>query len=78
MTDIHTPLINKSDDTLSGIPVFYGTRVPVQSLIDYLSTGESMDTFLGDFPTVTREQVVRFLEEAGHLVIAEANEDSDR
>ena len=78
MVDTNTPLINKSDGILSGTPVFYGTRVPAHSLIDYLSTGESIDTFLEDFPTVTREQVVRLLEEAGQLVIAGADEDSDR
>lgn len=58
------PLIWKSDDILSGTPVFYGTRVPVRNLIDYLSNGDSIETFLEDFPTVTRAQVLRFLESA--------------
>ena len=57
---METPLIMQSDDILSGTPVFYGTRVPVQNLIDYLSTGEMID----DFPTVSREQVIRFLKDA--------------
>ena len=56
-----SPLIIKSDEILSGRPVFYGTRVPVQNLIDYLSTGETIDEFLDDFPTVSREQVIRFV-----------------
>jgi len=59
---METPLITKSDEILSGIPVFYGTRVPVQNLIDYLTTGETIDEFLDDFPTVSREQVIRFLD----------------
>jgi len=57
------PLIYQSDDTLSGTPVFYGTRVPLRSLIDYLSGGETIEMFLEDFPTVSREQAVRFLED---------------
>jgi uncharacterized protein (DUF433 family) len=69
-------LIIKDPDILSGIPVFRGTRVPVQNLIDYLATGETIDTFLEDFPTVKREQVLQFLELAGILVTAEANENS--
>jgi uncharacterized protein (DUF433 family) len=47
------------------MPVFRGTRVPVQNLIDYLTRGETIDTFLDDFPTVKREQVIQFLELAG-------------
>ena len=64
---METPLITKSDEILSGIPVFYRTRVPVQNLIDYLTTGETIDEFLDDFPTVSREQVVRFLETSDSL-----------
>jgi uncharacterized protein (DUF433 family) len=52
-----------------------GTRVPVKNLIDYLSAGETIDAFLDDFPTVSRELVIRFLEEAG---AAAAHEDSHR
>ena len=66
-------VIVKDPEILSGMPVFRGTRVPVRNLIDYLSTGETIDTFLDDFPTVTREQVIRFLEEAGAMA---AHEDS--
>jgi uncharacterized protein (DUF433 family) len=49
---------------MGGTPVFRGTRVPVQTLIDYLEAGDSIDEFLAGFPTVTREQVIAFLEEA--------------
>lgn len=73
---MHDDLIIKDPDILSGMPVFRGTRVPVQNLIDYLATGETIDSFLDDFPTVKREQVLRFLELAGALVAAEANEHS--
>lgn len=49
---------------MGGTPVFCGTRVPVQTLIDCLDAGESIDQFLEGFPSVTREQVITFLEEA--------------
>jgi len=55
---------------MSGTPVFTGTRVPVQTLIDFLEAGESIDDFLEGFPTVSRELVVSFLEEAKDLMIA--------
>jgi uncharacterized protein (DUF433 family) len=55
-------LINHDKEILGGIAVFYGTRVPVQNLIDYLATGETIDAFLDDFPSVRREQVVQYLE----------------
>jgi len=58
------PIVTSSADILSGTPVFAGTRVPVQALIDYLEGGETIDDFLTGFPTVRREQVVAFLEEA--------------
>ncbi len=48
-------------EILGGIPVFTSTRVPVQNLIDYLTTGETIDAFLDDFPAVTRQQVIKFL-----------------
>ncbi|MBA3871097.1 MAG: DUF433 domain-containing protein [Anaerolineae bacterium] len=71
-----TPLIYKGQDVMSGTPVFYGTRVPVQTLIDYITTGDTIEIFLEDFPTVSREQVVRFLETAGHFMIAHADENT--
>jgi len=54
---------------MSGAPVFAGTRVPVQTLLDYLKGGDSIDEFLEGFPTVTREQVIAFLEEAEEQII---------
>jgi uncharacterized protein (DUF433 family) len=57
-------IITTSPDVMGGTPCFAGTRVPVQTLIDYLKGGETIDDFLDGFPTVTREQVVAFLEEA--------------
>jgi uncharacterized protein (DUF433 family) len=48
---------------MSGVPVFSGTRVPIQTLFDYLKAGESIDDFLEGFPTVTRERVISLLEE---------------
>ena len=49
---------------MGGAPVFPGTRVPVQTLLDYLEAGDSIDEFLEGFPSVTRDQVIAFLEEA--------------
>ncbi len=68
-------LITISDEILSGIPVFYGTRVPIHNLVDYLAAGDTIEAFLDDFPSVTREQVVEFLKSAEALMIAHVNED---
>jgi uncharacterized protein (DUF433 family) len=57
-------VISRSPDIMGGTPVFCGTRVPVQTLLDYLEAGESIDEFLEGFPSVTREQVIGFLEAA--------------
>jgi uncharacterized protein (DUF433 family) len=67
------PIITSSLDIPSGTPVFAGTRVPVQALIDYLQGGETIDDFLAGFPTVRREQVVAFLEEATARMSAKAS-----
>lgn len=56
---------------MSGVPVFTGTRVPVQTLIDYLEGGESIKDFLKGFPTVKKQQVIAFLEEGKERVFAE-------
>jgi len=55
-------LIQRSDEILGGTPVFNGTRVPVQTLVDYLKHGHSLEEFLDDFPTVRREQAEEFLQ----------------
>ena len=57
-------------EIMSGAPCFVGTRVPIQNLIDYLEGGDSIEDFLEGFPTVSREQVVAFLEEAKDRVLA--------
>jgi uncharacterized protein (DUF433 family) len=67
------PIVTSSPDILSGTPVFAGTRVPVQALIDYLEGGETIGDFLAGFPTVKREQVVAFLEEATARMTATAS-----
>lgn len=64
MATAKQPLITSTPDILGGTPVFCGTRVPVQTLIEYLEGGQTIDDFLEGFPTVTREQVIAFLEEA--------------
>jgi uncharacterized protein (DUF433 family) len=66
------PLIICSPDIMGGTPVFAGTRVPVQTLLDYLEGGETIDDFLEGFPTVSREQVIAFLEEAKDRMVAAA------
>ncbi len=63
------PIITSSPDVMGGTPVFAGTRVPVQTLLDYLKAGESIDDFLEGFPTVSKEQVIAFLEEAEEQII---------
>ena len=67
------PIVTSTPDILSGTPVFAGTRVPIQALIDYLEGGETIDDFLAGFPTVKREQVVAFLEEATARMISKAS-----
>jgi uncharacterized protein (DUF433 family) len=57
-------VLTRNPDVMGGAPVFSDTRVPVQTLLDYLEAGESIDDFLEGFPSVTRAQVVAFLEEA--------------
>lgn len=66
------PLITSSPDRLSGTPVFAGTRVPVQTLVDYLVAGDSLDCFLADFESVSREHAVAVLELARSALLAKA------
>jgi len=54
-------VITSDPEILGGTPVFEGTRVPLQTLIDYLQAGDSIDTFLEDFPTIKRDQVIEVL-----------------
>ena len=64
-------VITKDPDVLGGTPVFRGTRVPFQNLLDYLEAGQTLDEFLDDFPTVTREAAVQALEHAKALVVSQ-------
>ena len=66
------PVIHSDPEILGGIPVFVGTRVPVRNLIDYLEGGDSLDEFLDNFPSVSREQAVAALEMAHELLVAGA------
>jgi uncharacterized protein (DUF433 family) len=66
-----TDLIIKDPDVLGGTPVFRGTRVPFQNLLDYLESGQTINEFLGDFPTVSRQAAVDALEHAKVLVISQ-------
>lgn len=63
------PLINIDPEILGGEPVFVGTRVPVTTLPDWLGHGHSLEEFLDNFPTVSREQAVRFIAESGALML---------
>lgn len=67
------PIVSRNPEVMGGAAVFHGTRVPVQTLVDYLEAGESIDDFLAGFPAVTRERVIAFLEEARDRVIAAAS-----
>lgn len=67
------PVISCSPDVMGGTPVFTGTRVPVQTLLDYLEAGDSIDEFLAGFPSVSREQVIQFLEQARDRLVAAAS-----
>ena len=58
------PVVCKVPDVMGGAAVFCGTRVPIQTLFDYLEAGDSIGEFLAGYPTVTREQVIEFLQEA--------------
>lgn len=62
-TGVETQIITRSPNILSGTPVFAGTRVPVQTIIDYVAGGHSLDEFLDDFPTVRREQALELLQQ---------------
>jgi uncharacterized protein (DUF433 family) len=70
---MNKPVISCSYEVMGGTPVFSGTRVPVQTLLDYLEAGDSIDDFLAGFPTVSREQVIEFLEQAKDRLVATAS-----
>jgi uncharacterized protein (DUF433 family) len=66
------PVVLSTPEIMGGTPVFPGTRVPVQTLLDYLEAGDTIDTFLAGFPTVTREHVIAFLERGAALAVTDA------
>jgi uncharacterized protein (DUF433 family) len=71
MTELRE-IIHSDPDILGGTPVFVGTRVPVQSLFDYLEGGDSLDEFLRQFPSVRREQAIAALDLARATLLAGA------
>jgi uncharacterized protein (DUF433 family) len=66
-----TPVVHSHPEIMSGTPVFVGTRVPVQALVDYLEEGDTIESFLDAFPTVTREQVIAFFEQATQALLTQ-------
>jgi uncharacterized protein (DUF433 family) len=64
-------VVHSDPEILSGTPVFLGTRVPAQALLDHLEDGSTLDSFLAGFPSVTREQAISFLEQAAHALYAQ-------
>jgi uncharacterized protein (DUF433 family) len=73
-------IISINKEVLSGTPVFQGTRVPIKNLFDYLETGNSLEKFLEEFPSVSREQAISLMELAENILISNAliYEDIDR
>ena len=65
--------IHSDPEIVGGTPVFVGTRVPVQTLLDYLEGGDPLDAFLDDFPSVSREQAIAVLELAKEMLFARAS-----
>lgn len=64
-------IVHSDAEILGGEPVFVGTRVPVRTLLIYLESGETLEEFLDNFPTVTKEQAIAFLEEAGRALLVQ-------
>lgn len=62
--------ITRDPEVMHGQPVFRGTRVPVQTLFDYLESGDSLDEFLEGFPTISRALAIQVLEECKELRLA--------
>ena len=72
MSKLQEPVVHSDPEIMSGTPVFVGTRVPVQTLLDYLEAGQPLSEFLEDFPTVSKEQAVAALEQAKAALLASA------
>jgi uncharacterized protein (DUF433 family) len=73
MPDYLARVVHSDPEIMGGTPVFAGTRVPFQTLLDYLESGDPLSEFLADFPTVSREQAVAALEQAKDALFALAN-----
>jgi uncharacterized protein (DUF433 family) len=65
-----SPVVQSDPEILGGTPVFVGTRVPVQALLDHLEDGDTIDNFLEGYPSVTRDQAIAFLEQAAQALFA--------
>jgi uncharacterized protein (DUF433 family) len=63
------PVVHSHPEIVSGEPVFIGTRVPARTLLEWIEGGHTIDDFLDNFPSVTRDQVVAFLEQAGEALL---------
>jgi uncharacterized protein (DUF433 family) len=72
MATVELP-IHSDPEIMGGTPVFVGTRVPVQTLLDYLEAGDPLDEFLDNFPSVSREQAIAVLELAKEMLLARAS-----
>ncbi len=68
--NMETPVIVRDPEILGGVPCFRGTRVPFQNLLDYLEAGDTLDEFLNQFPSVTREMAIEALETAKESLLA--------
>jgi uncharacterized protein (DUF433 family) len=67
-------VIHRDPETMGGTPVFKGTRVPLQNLFDYLADGPSMQEFLQEFPSVSRDAAVAALKEAYGALVSKLGE----
>ncbi len=65
------PVVHSDPEIMGGTPVFVGTRVPFQTLLDYLEAGDTIDEFLDDFPTMTRKRAITALEQAKEALLAD-------
>lgn len=72
MSITQKPVVHSDPEIMSGIPVFVGTRVPFQTLLDYIEAGQRLSDFLEDFPTVSKEQAVAALEQAKEALLDRA------
>jgi uncharacterized protein (DUF433 family) len=72
MAKVQEPVVHSDPDIMSGTPVFVGTRVPFQTLIDYIGAGQPLSEFLEDFPTVSKEQAIAALEQAKEALLDRA------